>query len=53
MREDWTRRDLFKSAVASVAGAVLSPRLSALADSTTESKRPMPAGRRFRSGAVE
>jgi hypothetical protein len=53
MQEAWTRRDLLRSAAAAAAGAVVSPRLSALADNTTESKRPKPADRRFRSAVVE
>jgi len=53
MQGSWTRRDLLKSAGVAAAGAVVSPRLSALAESTFESKRPKPADRRFHSAAVE
>jgi uncharacterized protein len=53
MHDMWTRRNLLKSAGTAAAGAVISPRLSVLAESTIESKRPKPADRRFGSAAVE
>jgi meiotically up-regulated gene 157 (Mug157) protein len=53
MQDSWTRRDLLKSAGVAAAGAAVSTRLSALVESTFESKRPKPADRRFRSVAVE
>jgi uncharacterized protein len=51
--QEWTRRAVLRSAGVAAAGLALPSRTNALAQSTTESKRPKPADRRFRSAAVD